>query len=77
MFSSISTTSATSELFSAYISVIEGCIKQRRGVETTGLDGDELKELANDLWTMHDNFTEGEDETTKEEELDTRGEDEE
>lgn len=60
MFSSISTASTTADFFSRYITFIEGCIKRKPAVESIGIDTDELKELASDLWTLHDNFDDGE-----------------
>jgi hypothetical protein len=59
LFSSISTTSATAQLFSGYATSIETCLSRKFAVESIGIDGDELKELANDLWTLHDNFDDG------------------
>ncbi|KAG6860219.1 hypothetical protein C0995_013992 [Termitomyces sp. Mi166 len=35
--------------------------KMKPAVEVLGFDGDELRDLVNDLWTLHDNFYSGED----------------
>jgi hypothetical protein len=45
-------------LFSSYASFRIECTRRRLNV-TTGLDTDELKELSNELWTLHDTFAEG------------------
>lgn len=56
LFSSLSTTSSTAKLFSRYATSIETCLSRKFALESIGSDADELKELANDLWTLHDNF---------------------
>lgn len=56
MFSSIASSSSTGTLFSTYAISIEGCLKRGPIAETVGMDKDELRELANDLWSLHDNF---------------------
>jgi len=60
-------------MFSAYAIFVADCVKRKVQV---GMEEDELKELGNDLWTLHDNFTEGilED---PEADVDSYGEDEE
>jgi hypothetical protein len=59
MFSSIATSSQTAELFSTYAAFATDCIKRNA---LGSVDVDELREIANDLWTLHDNFAEGGDE---------------
>ncbi|KAF8225980.1 tubulin nucleotide-binding domain-like protein [Tricholoma matsutake] len=56
LFSSIASSSSTGTLFSTYAISIEGCLKRGPIAETVGMDKDELRELANDLWSLHDNF---------------------
>ena len=55
MFSSLTTTSETATLFSAYATFVSECIRRKSDV-VVGLDLDILRELGNDLWTLHDNF---------------------
>jgi hypothetical protein len=55
MFSSLTTTSETATLFSAYATFVSECIRRKADV-VVGLDLDILRELGNDLWTLHDNF---------------------
>jgi len=59
MVSSLSTSSNLTALFEDYAVFIDKCIK-RRTTSLTAIDIslDDLKELANDLWTMHDNSSE-------------------
>ncbi|KAF9462802.1 Misato segment II tubulin-like domain-containing protein [Collybia nuda] len=57
LLSSLSTTSFTAKLFSKYATSIEKCLSRKFAVESIGSDSDELKELANNLWTLHDNFS--------------------
>ncbi|KII83792.1 hypothetical protein PLICRDRAFT_119052 [Plicaturopsis crispa FD-325 SS-3] len=46
--------SGTRSLFSAYATLAEDCVRRRR--PDAGFDLDDLKELGNDLWTIHDGF---------------------
>jgi hypothetical protein len=56
MFSSMATSTRTAKLFAAYAAFATDCVKRN----TLGsVDVDELREIANDLWTLHDNFAEG------------------
>ncbi|PPQ91103.1 hypothetical protein CVT25_013141 [Psilocybe cyanescens] len=59
VYSSLSSSSNTSKIFEKYALFIETCIK-RRTTSTASIDIhlDDLKDLANDLWTMHDNSSE-------------------
>ena len=59
-FSSVTTSSSSASLFSTYALSIEKCLKRRPVAEAVGIDIDELKELANGLWSLHDNFQDGE-----------------
>jgi hypothetical protein len=63
MFSSLSTSSNLTTLLEGYAMFIDQCIK-RRTTSLTAIDIslDDLKELANDLWTMHDNSSQETDE---------------
>lgn len=58
MISSLTTTSATSSLFSNYATFIERCVKRKTDTGT-GIEPDDLKDLANELWTLHDNYVDG------------------
>jgi hypothetical protein len=44
-------------LFKKYANFAETCLKKRVHAASTGsgIDDDELKELIQDLWSMHDN----------------------
>ena len=58
-YTSISTSSATSETFESYALFIDKCINRRSSaVALMDVSSDDLKDLANDLWTIHDNFSE-------------------
>ncbi|TFK50599.1 tubulin nucleotide-binding domain-like protein [Heliocybe sulcata] len=55
--SSLYSSSATSEIFSVRASFIDDCIKRKRDMAgIVGIEIDELRELANDLWAMHDAY---------------------
>ncbi|KAK7455816.1 mtDNA inheritance, partitioning of the mitochondrial organelle [Stygiomarasmius scandens] len=56
--SSLSSTSETANFFAAYAKYVDRCIERRKsGEQVSGIDEpDVLKELANDLWTMHDGY---------------------
>jgi hypothetical protein len=61
-YTSISTSSAISTMFKDYAIFTDKCINRR--ISTTAVIDvslDELKDLANDLWTIHDNFSEDRD----------------
>jgi len=77
LYSSIATSSSSAGFFSTYAVLIETCLKRRPTSEAVGIDSDELKELANDLWSMHDNFLDGGDGTQQGGDVDSLGEDEE
>ncbi|KAF5378475.1 hypothetical protein D9615_007082 [Tricholomella constricta] len=59
MFSSLSTGTSTAHLFSSYASAIESYLKRKPAVEALGFDSDEVKDLAHDLWALHDSFDDG------------------
>ncbi|EPQ55584.1 tubulin nucleotide-binding domain-like protein [Gloeophyllum trabeum ATCC 11539] len=65
--SSLYATSVTSRLFSSYASFVEDCVKRKKQFkEILGMEVDEIKELASELWMMHDAYH-GEDEIEDEE----------
>jgi hypothetical protein len=37
---------------------VEDCVRRKADVGV-GVDRDELRDLGNDLWTLHDNFADG------------------
>lgn len=55
-YSSLSASANTAKVLEKYASFIEDCVR-RRGSAITSIDisSDDLTELVNDLWTMHDN----------------------
>ncbi|THU90558.1 tubulin nucleotide-binding domain-like protein [Dendrothele bispora CBS 962.96] len=57
--SSLSSTNEMASFFAAYAKYIEECVDRRKsGEQLSGIDDpDLLKELANDLWTMHDGYS--------------------
>jgi protein misato len=57
-YSSISTSSAISTMFEDYATFTDNCINRRTSVALIDVSLDDLKDLANDLWTIHDNFSE-------------------
>ncbi|KDQ54693.1 hypothetical protein JAAARDRAFT_182189 [Jaapia argillacea MUCL 33604] len=61
LLSSIFATSHTSHLFSAYASFLDDGIKRKVDFENIlGMDIDDMRGLASDLWTLHDNCNVGE-----------------
>lgn len=76
IFSSISTSAATATLLAGYAKFVEDGTKRLSDLETIGLDADEMKDLANDLWTMRDIFAANEEALPGEVEI-VLGEDEE
>jgi len=58
-FSYLSSSSNTSLFVDGYARTVDACVNRRTSsVLTFGLSLDDLKELANDLWTIHDNASE-------------------
>jgi len=57
-YTSISTSSAISTMFEDYAIFTDKCINRRTSVALIDVSLDDLKDLANDLWTIHDNFSE-------------------
>ena len=57
-YTSISTSSATSTMFESYALFADKCINRRISTALIDVSLDDLKDLANDLWTIHDNFSE-------------------
>ncbi|KAF8194333.1 Misato segment II tubulin-like domain-containing protein [Mycena galopus ATCC 62051] len=74
VFSSIGAASGASDFFSSYARFLDDSIRRKISVENCGIDLDEMGDLANDLWTLHDNSG---GETDPGSDLDARGEDEE
>ncbi|KAK0451190.1 mtDNA inheritance protein Dml1 [Desarmillaria tabescens] len=61
LFSSVSTSSGTARMFADYAKFVDSTLR-RRTLSFVSDDIEDLKELANDLWTVYDNFsTEDED----------------
>ncbi|KAJ7258754.1 mtDNA inheritance protein Dml1 [Mycena haematopus] len=73
VFSSIGVTSGASNLFSGYARFLDDSIRRKFSVEYCGIGLDEMGDLANDLWTLHDNAG---GEIDPDSDLDVRGEDE-
>ncbi|TFK37238.1 mtDNA inheritance protein Dml1 [Crucibulum laeve] len=60
MLSSVAVADATACLFFEQAKFVENCTRTRSSaVISTGIDIDDLKGLANDLWVIYDNFAEG------------------
>ena len=55
-YTSLSTSSAISKMFEDYAVFIDKCINRRTSAALIDFSLDDLKDLANDLWTIHDNF---------------------
>jgi hypothetical protein len=45
-------------MFEDYALFTDKCINRRTSTALMDVSVDELKDLANDLWTIHDNFSE-------------------
>ncbi|KAL0570525.1 mtDNA inheritance, partitioning of the mitochondrial organelle [Marasmius crinis-equi] len=63
IFSSLSVTPEMGTLFADYARFVSKCIEQRRGstlIRGIVDDMDELKQLVNDLWTIHDGYADSE-----------------
>ncbi|KAK0472827.1 mtDNA inheritance protein Dml1 [Armillaria luteobubalina] len=77
MFSSVSTSSGTARMFADYAKFVDSTLR-RRTLGVVSDEMDDLKELANDLWTVHDNFsTDGDEESLESGPDSSLGEDEE
>ncbi|KAG6825236.1 hypothetical protein H0H92_004326 [Tricholoma furcatifolium] len=61
VFASLTTSSQTAYTFLSYASAIETYLKKKQDVNVLGFERDDLQDLTNELWTLHDNFG-GEDE---------------
>ncbi|KAJ3994637.1 Misato segment II tubulin-like domain-containing protein [Lentinula boryana] len=59
LFSSLSTSSSTAEMFSEYATYLQACVDRRKTGILPGLveTSDDIKELVNDLWTIHDGYS--------------------
>lgn len=75
VLSSIAISTSTAALFASYARLVEQCLRRVSSTDVIpGVDRDEMKELANDLWTLHDGYVD--DEYVVDDEGDSRGEDE-
>ena len=75
IFSSLSATAGTGILFADYARFVSKCVERRRGsalIQGIVDDLDDLKELVNDLWMIHDGYAD----VDGEERLTDEGEDE-
>ncbi|KAJ7162919.1 mtDNA inheritance protein Dml1 [Mycena filopes] len=54
LFSSLSATTGTADLFAGYARFLDDSVRRKISVEDAGIDLDELGDLANDFWTLHD-----------------------
>lgn len=59
VLSSANTSAASADLFANYAKLADSSWKRADIINAVGLDRDELKDLANDLWTLGDNFVVG------------------
>ncbi|PPQ72434.1 hypothetical protein CVT24_003129 [Panaeolus cyanescens] len=57
-YSAMSTSSSMAEAFKNYASVVEKSMQNGTAAKATDMNSDDLRELANDLWTIHDNMAE-------------------
>lgn len=74
-YSSVSTMSTTGDLFSDYATFIERYLRGNTALLSPEYEADDMKDLVNDLWTIHDNYNaDGNDEIGGEDDF---GEDEE
>ncbi|KAJ7046455.1 Misato segment II tubulin-like domain-containing protein [Mycena alexandri] len=74
LFSSIGATSGTADLFSNYARFLDDSVRRKISLEDAGIDLDEMGDLANDFWTLHD--TAGGETNRDDSDSDGRGEDE-
>lgn len=57
ILSRLSTTSNLADLFKGHASFVDTSLRRRSaGVMSMGVDTDELRELVNELWTIHDRY---------------------
>ncbi|KAF9041814.1 tubulin nucleotide-binding domain-like protein [Hymenopellis radicata] len=61
VFSVLSCSSGTAKIFRQYAEFVDTTLKRRRDILSLNDERDDMRELANDLWTVHDNIcsTEG------------------
>ncbi|KAJ7268065.1 Misato segment II tubulin-like domain-containing protein [Mycena rebaudengoi] len=55
LFSSVGATAGTANLFLTYTKFLEDCVRRKSSIHETGIEIDEMADLVNDLWTLHDN----------------------
>ncbi|KAJ6455441.1 Misato segment II tubulin-like domain-containing protein [Mycena sanguinolenta] len=55
VFSSVGVAGGASNFFSDYARFLDSSIRRKISVETCGIGLDEMRDLTNDLWTLHDN----------------------
>lgn len=58
VFSSLSLSSGTGKLFKKYAQFVDSTVRRRRDILMSDEERDDMKELANELWTVHDNLAE-------------------
>jgi hypothetical protein len=57
MLSRLSTSNGLAQLFKGYASFTDASFRRRTaGMMSMGIDIDEIRELVNDLWNIHDSF---------------------
>lgn len=57
MLSRLSTSNGLAHLFKGYASLIDASLRRRTaGVLSMGFDADDIRELTNDLWIIHDSY---------------------
>ncbi|CAK5270363.1 unnamed protein product [Mycena citricolor] len=54
VLSTVGTSRETAQLFAGCAKFLDDKLRRRFPVDSLGIDVDEMKELANDLWTLHD-----------------------
>ncbi|KAF9039839.1 tubulin domain-containing protein [Panaeolus papilionaceus] len=57
-YSALSTSSNLAGAFKNYANVVERSIKNGNAAKAVDMNSDDIKELVNDLWTIHDNMAE-------------------
>lgn len=58
VFSSLSSSSGTGKIFKKYAKFVDSAVRRRRDILTSDEERDDMKELANELWTVHDSLAE-------------------
>lgn len=64
ILSRLSTSNDLAHMFKNYASFVDASIRRRTaGITSMGIDLDDMRELANDLWTIHDGYPAGGDDS--------------